>query len=125
MFPRAHRLSLAIVMLAVVSCAGGTRSAATTQPSARIIPPRLMSRVDIQFSRMEPGRASFEVLIKPDGTPELGTLKLVGALALSNQMAITDWLRRVTFRPATQNGTPVAAVYRQTFELRRGFTIRQ
>jgi len=54
--------------------------------------------------------------IDPSGKADLASLTLSGSAAELNRKAITDWLRKTTFRPAKRNGVPERATFRMTAE---------
>lgn len=54
--------------------------------------------------------------VEANGKADLNTLTLSGSAAELNRKAITDWLRKTTFRPAKRNGVPERATFRMTAE---------
>lgn len=64
--------------------------------------PEIREEVDVRF----------EVLINPDGQPDMRTLKVTGKGSGSGHAAFEEWIRNSTFTPAMLNGHPVAAVYK-------------
>jgi len=64
-----------------------------------------------------------EVLVGTDGQPDMRTLKVTGKGSGSNRTAIEDWVRTSAFKPAMQDGQPVAGLFRtglkSTIQVRR------
>lgn len=62
-------------------------------------------------------------MIDAEGQPDISTLKVTGKGSSSARAAIEDWIRNSTFKPALQDGHPVAAPYKggikSTVEVRR------
>lgn len=54
--------------------------------------------------------------VAANGKADLNTLSLSGSAGEYNRKAITEWLRRTTFRPAKRNGVPIRAAFRMSAE---------
>ena len=118
---RALRIALPVVLAVLTACATTSLSAANREgkisPPEHLRggpPPQIREEVDLRI----------EVLVNADGQPDLRTLKVSGRGSGSAHAAIEDWIRSSSFKPAMQNGHPVAAVFRtglkSRIEVRRG-----
>lgn len=54
--------------------------------------------------------------VEANGTPDLSTLDLSGSAGEFNRKAITEWLKKTSFRPAKRNGIPIRATFRMSAE---------
>jgi hypothetical protein len=99
------------LVAALVSAACASTSQGAAKKAERITPPQqlrggpppeIREVVDIRY----------EVLVNADGQPDLRTLKVTGKGAGSVRTAIEDWIRNSMFKPAMQDGLPVAGLYR-------------
>jgi len=54
--------------------------------------------------------------VEANGKADLNTLTLSGSAGEYNRKAITEWLKKTTFRPAKRNGVPVRAEFRMSAE---------
>ena len=61
--------------------------------------------------------ATITVDVDASGNALLNTLVLGGSAGEFNRKAITEWLRKTTFRPAKRNGVPVRGTFRVTAEV--------
>lgn len=56
------------------------------------------------------------VEVEANGKADLNTLELSGSAGEYNRKAITEWLKKTTFRPAKKNGIPIRATFRMSGE---------
>jgi len=54
--------------------------------------------------------------VEANGKADLNTLELSGSAGEYNRKAITEWLRKTTFRPAKRNGVPIRAEFKMSAE---------
>ena len=54
--------------------------------------------------------------VEANGKADLNTLALSGSAGEYNRKAITEWLRKTTFRPARRNGVPMRATFNMSAE---------
>ena len=54
--------------------------------------------------------------VEANGKADLNTLALSGSAGEYNRKAITEWLKKTTFRPARRNGVPIRATFRMSAE---------
>jgi hypothetical protein len=54
--------------------------------------------------------------VEANGKADLNTLELGGSAGEYNRKAITEWLKKTTFRPAKRNGVPTRATFRMSAE---------
>ena len=54
--------------------------------------------------------------VEANGKADLSTLELSGSAGEFNRKAVTEWLKKTTFRPAKRNGIPVRATFRMSAE---------
>lgn len=54
--------------------------------------------------------------VEANGKADLNTLSLSGSAGEYNRKAITEWLRKTTFRPAKRNGVPMRATFNMSAE---------
>jgi len=54
--------------------------------------------------------------VEANGKADLNTLELSGSAGEYNRKAITEWLKKTTFRPAKRNGIPIRATFRMSGE---------
>ena len=107
------------VTLACASSGGGNKGV------ARVRPPELLSRSrpDLVAVGVTPNAprprtvVELEVSVKPDGMPDMNTLKITGQGASANRAAVTTWVQGLRFRPATQEGVPVVGTYKESFSV--------
>jgi hypothetical protein len=115
----------ALVML-VLACSGNKRP---STPSVR--PPEIVrgTRPDLRVpTGQRQGKAydmRLEVMIDPAGKPDMSTFRLTGMGAADNEPAVRQWLAGATFRPGTQAGVPVAALYRDGWQAELRTVIRR
>jgi len=107
--PRLRHLALLVAVIISAACAstsqGGTSKPEKITPPQQLRggpPPEIREVVDIRY----------EVLVNADGQPDLRTLKVTGKGAGSARTAIEDWIRNSMFKPAMQDGLPVAGLYK-------------
>jgi len=120
MSPRAGTIVLAALAAISLGCASSGGSG-TRKPVVR--PPELLSRtrpelvpVGVTPNAPRPRTVvDLEVQVKPDGTPDLNTLKISGQGASANRAAVTTWVQGLRFKPATQDGLPVVGTYKTSF----------
>jgi hypothetical protein len=112
---RARALTLGAAIGVLAACASSSGAASPT----RLRPPELLtrSRPEIVQVGVTPNAArpyavvDLQVVVKPDGTADLTTLELSGPGAEANRAVVTAWLQDAQFRPGTEGGIPVAAVF--------------
>lgn len=112
---RARALTLGAVTVVMAACASSGGGSSPT----RLRPPELLtrSRPEIVPVGVTPNAArpyavvDLQVVVKPDGTADLTTLELTGPGAEANRAAVTAWLQDAQFKPGTEGGIPVAAVF--------------
>ena len=112
-----------IAVVALVTA--GTSCASSGGGSARphVKPPELLttSHPDLVAPGVTPNAprpsrlVDLQVLVKPDGTPDMNTLKIVGPAAEANRVALTAWVTGLRFKPALQDGQPVSGIYQTSF----------
>jgi hypothetical protein len=124
----AMRLVLPVVLVMMVLGCSGKKGPAIP----RVEPPQLATptRPDLRLPTT-PGRQGviidlrLDVLIAANGQPDFSTIRLSGLGASENQSVIEQWLRTARFRPATQAGVPVAAMYHGAWRVEARTTIRR
>jgi len=112
---RVRALTLLALSVVVVSCASSSGGASR----ARVRPPELLTRsrpelvpVGVASNSARPSLVvDIQVVVKPDGTADLTTLELSGPGAEANRSSISAWLQTAEFKPGTEGGIPVAAVF--------------
>lgn len=127
--PALHRRVACLLLLASAACAsapsaGSTADGATARASA---PKRrsTLAHPELTFPRGSTGelRVDIAVMVDPNGTPDMSTLKLTGNVLSDNREAVARWISQSTFDPAVANGVPVRAEYRTS--IRAKTVIRQ
>jgi hypothetical protein len=115
-----HVASLAAFVV-IAACASASQNAGAPH-AARITPPQQLRAGPLPEVREEID-VRLEVLVDEDGQPVMKTFKVTGKGSGSSHAALEDWMRNSTFKPAMQDGHPVAAVYRSgiktTVQVRR------
>ena len=114
MIRRARALTLVVLSIVVAGCASSRGGAARS----RVRPPELLtrSRPDLVPVALTPSLAvEIQVIVKPDGTADMTTLELTGPGAEANRSSITAWLQTAEFKPGTDGGIPVAAMFQMPF----------
>jgi hypothetical protein len=112
---RVRALTLGAATVALAGCASSNGGASPT----RLRPPTLLtrSRPEIVPAGVTPNAArpyvvvDLQVVVKRDGTADLTTLELSGPGAEANRAVVTAWLQEAQFKPGTEGGIPVAAVF--------------
>jgi len=56
------------------------------------------------------------VEVEANGKADLKTLELGGSAGEYNRKAVTEWLKKTTFRPARRNGVPIRSTFRMSAE---------
>ena len=56
------------------------------------------------------------VEVEANGKADLNTLELGGSAGEYNRKAVTEWLKKTTFRPARRNGVPIRSTFRMSAE---------
>ncbi len=107
-----HRLRHVTLLAALVSLAAcaSTAHTAGTSGSAKITPPQQLRAGPMPDVREEID-VRYEVMIDERGLPDMTTLKVTGKGSGSSHAALEDWIKASAFRPAMQDGHPVAALY--------------
>ena len=85
----------------------------------RMRPPELLTRtrpdlvpVGVTANSTRPSLVvEIQVLVKADGTADMTTLDLSGPGAEANRSSVTAWLQTAHFKPGTENGQPVSALF--------------
>jgi hypothetical protein len=54
--------------------------------------------------------------VEANGKADLNTLELGGSAGEFNRKAITEWLKKTSFRPAKRNGVPIRSTFRMSAE---------
>ena len=54
--------------------------------------------------------------VEANGKADLASLELSGSAGEYNRKAMTEWLKKTTFRPAKRNGVPIRATFRMSAE---------
>jgi hypothetical protein len=112
---RLRALTLGAVLVVLAACASSSGGGSMT----RVRPPELLtrSRPEIVPVSVTPNASrpyavvELQVVVKPDGTADLTTLELSGPGAEANRAIVTAWLENAQFKPGTEGGVPVAAVF--------------
>lgn len=112
----------ALVMLLIACASAGAGSGAapdgsTTSPTStstrrtagRVTPPRMLTRG--AFELRGPADLRISVVVAADGQPVMGTLRVTGAGASSQQSAVEQWIRTSTFEPGRRGGAAVEALF--------------
>ena len=97
------------------SCAGLANADSTVydtlqvseRPRLRIVPERDYPRV--QREAAIEGRVLLEVVVRPDGTPDQSSVRVVRSLDPALDRAALKWIRQASFWPACRDGRPVGA----------------
>lgn len=122
--------TIAATLAMALSAACAKPSAPTPEPNAEPAeptePPRMLSRgsfPELRISGPNPAdrpvaRIRIQVMIDPQGRPDLNTLRVSGLGASENRLAIERWISSASFRPAMRNGQPVSGLYETRFEVR-------
>ena len=118
----ARRMRLiAVLALVAVGASCASSGGGSTRPHVR--PPELLtaSHPDLVAPGVTPNAprptrlVDLQVVVKPDGTPDMNTLKIVGPAAETNRIALTSWVTGLRFKPALQDGQPVSGIYQTWF----------
>jgi len=112
-------MAVAALVTGLAACA----SAGGTSARPHVKPPELLTttRPDLVAPGVTPNAprptrlVDLQVVVKPDGTPDMNTLKITGPAAEANRVALTAWVTNLRFKPALQNGEPVSGVYETSF----------
>jgi len=108
---RLRHLALLAALVVSASCASTPRNTGAGTAGAKVTPPeRLRSGPPPEIREVVDLR--IEVLVDADGQPDMRTLKVTGKGSGSTRTAIADWIRSSAFKPAMQDGQPLAAIYR-------------
>ncbi|BAH40404.1 hypothetical protein GAU_3362 [Gemmatimonas aurantiaca T-27] len=59
-----------------------------------------------------------EVLVGPDGKPDIETLRVTGLGAAENRDVVVGWLQESRFQPAQKDGQPVSGTFKTRVQLR-------
>jgi hypothetical protein len=108
-------------MLGVACASAGAGKGSTTH---RFDPPEMISRDMYDLITASPGRlptemkVNYEVMIDETGRPDMSTFKVTGIGASTNRDGIYRWLERASYKPAREDGHPVAGLLRGRLEAR-------
>jgi hypothetical protein len=122
-------LEITVVGIALsfgVGCASAGSAGSSGAAGGRIAPPEMSSRApmpELRFPRSAGAgtvsyRMEIDVVIDSTGVPDMSTFKTSGSAASENRQALYDWIQTSTFRPATQDGRPVSAIYHTRMQFR-------
>ena len=102
---RAALLLALVITLASCASSGASRSDGTPP----IKPPEIIGRDFPDLGNVPFDRTSSEltVMVDPDGTADMSTLRIMGNPSAAMRDAFTRWIARTRFKPATQGGVPV------------------
>ena len=110
------RLKVFSLFLTSIFAAGCASGGATTKqpaiPPAKLVSPAVMDFASSARQRMIQMDVTYELMIRPDGSPDLATLQILGKGASEMKDSITDWIRASKFEPATKDGVPVTSRYK-------------
>ena len=106
---RLRHLALLVALAASAACASSSPSGAKTKSG--ITPPQQLRAGPYPEIR-EVVDLRYEVMIDAEGQPDISTLKVTGKGASAARGPIEDWIRSSVFKPATQNGQPIAGLYK-------------
>lgn len=115
------RLKTGLILLRVVvilsllgACAsGGTGTGAA---GSRQTPPRMIGRSPLELSgEMD---LTIQVSIRPDGAPDLQTLRVTGKGSTTARDAVLRWIAGSSFQPARRDGIPVEGIFRTRLRTR-------
>jgi hypothetical protein len=109
---RLRHVALLAALVALAACASASPSAshnAGMSSGSKITPPQQLRAGPMPEIREEID-VRIDVLIDEQGQPDMRSLKVTGKGSGSSHAAIEDWVRNSTYRPAMQDGHPVAAV---------------
>lgn len=106
---RLRHVALLTALVALAACASAPQSAGTSS-GGKVTPPQQLRAGPMPDVREEID-ARIEVMIDEQGQPDMTTLKVTGKGSGSSHAAIEDWVKASVFKPAMQDGHPVAAVF--------------
>ena len=114
---RVRRAAATLFLVALSACAsGGTGSHTAPQLVGNDYPSLSTS------GRPEPVRVALTMMINPDGSADLSTLKITGTVNAEQRDAVAAWAARSRFTPGMSAGQPVRAEY--TLDMRTKIVTR-
>ena len=112
-------LAAALVLLPSVAFAQIPSSSARPALPDRLSPPIPLGNTQLVLAAPFADTiyaVNVTVEVEANGKADLNTLSLSGSAGEYNRTAITEWLRKTTFRPAKRNGVPIRATFRMSAE---------
>jgi len=116
---RAFALAASLVVLPAATFAQVPSSPVRTALPDRLSPPIPLGNTKLVLAAPFADTiyaVNVTVEVEANGKADLNTLELSGSAGEYNRKAITEWLRKTTFRPAKRNGVPVRATFRMSAE---------
>ncbi len=116
-----RRTALAAVFAAIPTVAFAQVPSSSVRPATpdRVSPPIPLGNTHLVLAAPFADTiyaANITVDVEANGKADLNTLSLSGSAGEFNRKAITEWLRKTTFRPAKRNGVPIRATFRMSAE---------
>lgn len=118
-FLRPAMLAAALIVLPAAAFAQVPSSSARSALPDRVSPPIPLGNAKLVLAAPFADTiyaVNVSVDVEANGKADLNTLELSGSAGEYNRKAITEWLRKTTFRPAKRNGVPVRATFRMSGE---------
>lgn len=116
-----RRLALAATFVVLPAVAQAQVPSSSVRPSLpdRVSPPIPLGNTKLVLAAPFADTiyaVNVTVDVEANGKADLNTLELGGSAGEYNRKAITDWLKKTTFRPAKRNGIPTRATFRMSAE---------
>lgn len=107
---------LVLLLTAAMQAAACASSQTGSSKPAKIPSARMTSRASLDVSspgnrNITPFDVKFEVMIRPDGSPDMETFKISGAGASQVKTIVAEWITASMFEPSKVNGVPVTSKY--------------
>lgn len=114
-------LALALSLVALPAAATAQVPSSSVRPA---VPDRVSPPIPLGNHKLELAAPFADTIyavnvtvdVEANGKADLATLALSGSAGEYNRKAVTEWLKKTTFRPAKRNGVPIRATFRMSAE---------
>lgn len=111
-------ISLALLLAGCASASSRSGASTATLPEATMTTRGQLSLAGSGTARPTPTDLRIEVVVDPNGQPDLATLRVTGQGASEHRAAVEQWIRTSRFEPAERGGQRVTSVFRTQIQTR-------
>jgi len=120
-FRSIRHLALATLLVVLPGVAFAQLPASSARPALpdRVSPPVPLGNTQLVLAAPFADTiyaVNVSVEVEANGKADLNTLELSGSAGDYNRKAISEWLKKTTFRPGKRNGVPIRSTFRMSAE---------